>query len=90
MARGTKVSTNSLREAIIEGFRKAGWMSPAEDVVYQIEYCVNQMEGRAANEGEKKERRKTAVEKLDAIKFSHVADTDFMKEADAIVEEAQG
>jgi hypothetical protein len=56
--------SNSLRQAILDGFKKAGWLSPSEDVVRQIEYAVNQMDGRAGNEGEKEERRQALIKEF--------------------------
>jgi hypothetical protein len=58
---------NSLHQAILDGFKKAGWLSPSEDVVRQIEYSVNQMEGRAGNEGEKAERLDAAAAEIGAM-----------------------
>lgn len=56
-----------LRDAILEGFRKAGWTKPAENVVIEIETSVNNMEARAANEALKDERRTVAVKELLAL-----------------------
>jgi hypothetical protein len=78
-----------LRQAILDGFKKAGWLSPTEDVVRQIEYSVNQMEDRAANEGLKKERRDMAYLKLKDFLIGGRG-SDFKEELLAIIAEAQG
>jgi hypothetical protein len=79
--------SNSLHEAILDGFKKAGWLSPSEDVVRQIEYSVNQMDGRAGNEGEKTQRRKEAVA---TVAENYGMDKSAQAWLDAIIAEAQG
>lgn len=54
----------TLRAAIIEGFKKAGWEQPTEDLIIQVETAVNSMDGRAANEGLKKQRREAAAREI--------------------------
>lgn len=70
----------TLREAIHEGFLKAGWQQPTEDVIRQIEFCVNSMEARSANEALKRERVDEGVNSiLEWFNTTRVFDAELVK-----------
>ena len=80
--------SDNLVEAIKEGMKKAGWTQPTEDLVRQIAYAVNQMEGRAANEAEKAARRKVAVGQI--LDWLDNYDSITVGKLDDLFKEAQG